>query len=151
MFVGDEIFPLKSYLMRPYRTRELNTDYKIFNCRLSRARRTVKNALCILVSQFRIFKKLIITCIPTAVKIVKITCVLYNWLQTRSNLNYFSPRLIDNEDSEHYSFTSGSLREKHKSNGLIQLQPLPLRFSDCSAKDLRNYYRDYFNDIEAVA
>lgn len=136
--------------MRPYRRKKLYTDYKIFNCRLSRARRTVGNAFCILVSRFRVFKKLIITCIPTAVKIVKSACVLHNWLQTRSNSDYFFPGLID-KDSEHYFFTSGSLRKEHKSNGLIELQSLPLRFSDRSAKDLRNYYCDYFNGIKAVA
>lgn len=80
VFVGDEAFPLKSYLMKPYPRRELNTDCKIFNDRLSRAKRTVENALGILVSRFRISEKPIVTSVPTAVKIVKAACALHNWL-----------------------------------------------------------------------
>lgn len=90
VFVGDESFPLKSYLMRPYPGRELNTHCKIFNYRMSRARRTVENAFGILVSQFRVFEKPIATSVPTAVKIVKTACALHNWLQTRCDSKYFS-------------------------------------------------------------
>ncbi|XP_026818483.1 uncharacterized protein LOC113557263 isoform X2 [Rhopalosiphum maidis] len=104
VFVGDEAFPLKSYLMRPYPRRELNANCKIFNYRLSRARRTVENAFGILVSRFRVFEKPIATSVPTAVKIVKTACALHNWLQTRCDSNYFSLGLIDKEDLEHYTF-----------------------------------------------
>lgn len=150
VFVGYQAFPLKSYLMRPYPRRELNTDCKIFNYSLSRARRTVENAFGILVSRFRVFEKPIATSVPTAVKIVKTTCALHSWLQTRCDSNNFSLGLIDKEDLEHYTFTSGSWREESKSNGLIQLQPLPPRFPDRSARELRNYYCNYFNGIGAV-
>nr|CAH7748740.1 unnamed protein product [Callosobruchus chinensis] len=39
IFVGDEAFPLKSYIMRPYPRRHLNLQKSVFNFRLSRARR----------------------------------------------------------------------------------------------------------------
>jgi len=40
-FVADEAFPLKSYLMRPYPKRRLNNRQRVYNYRLSRARKTV--------------------------------------------------------------------------------------------------------------
>jgi len=74
-------------------------------------------------------------------------CALHNWLQTA---NYSFLRLIDKEDLEHYSFTPGIWKEESKSNGLVQLQLLPPRFLDRSARKLRNYYCYYFTGIGAV-
>lgn len=55
--VGDDAFPLKSYLLKPYSGTNLSTKQKIFNYRVSRARRIVENAFGILASRFRIFQK----------------------------------------------------------------------------------------------
>jgi hypothetical protein len=59
--VGDDAFPLKTYLLKPYSHRTLTCEQKIFNYRLSRARRIVENLFGILISQFRIFQKPIST------------------------------------------------------------------------------------------
>ncbi|XP_048038437.1 protein ALP1-like [Megalobrama amblycephala] len=41
VFVGDEAFPLKRHLLRPYPGKHLDREKRIFNYRLSRARRMV--------------------------------------------------------------------------------------------------------------
>ncbi|XP_030753176.1 protein ALP1-like [Sitophilus oryzae] len=65
VMVGDAAFPLKKYLIKPYPGVNLSAEQKIFNYRLSRARRIVENAFGILVSRFRIFEKPISTNLST--------------------------------------------------------------------------------------
>jgi hypothetical protein len=57
VIVGDEVFPLKTYLKRPYPGRQSsgNDFVTYFNNRLSRARRVSENAFGILAPKFRIF------------------------------------------------------------------------------------------------
>lgn len=64
VFVGDEAFPLNTYLMRPYsyKTRGgLIENIRIFNYRLSRCRRTIENAFGIFTACYgRSYKNLFV-------------------------------------------------------------------------------------------
>jgi hypothetical protein len=53
-FVADEAFPLKSYLMRPYPKRRLNNRQRVYNYRLSRARKTVECAFGMMTQKFQV-------------------------------------------------------------------------------------------------
>ena len=50
-FVGDDAFSLRHYMIKPYPSWGLTHDERIFNYRLSRARRTVENAFGILANR----------------------------------------------------------------------------------------------------
>ena len=54
VIVGDDIFPLKPWLMKPYPGKNLDQYQRIYNYRLSRVRRTIENAFGILVAKWRI-------------------------------------------------------------------------------------------------
>ena len=58
VIVGDEIFALKTWLLKPYPGRNLNEEEVVFNYRLSRARRTIENAFGIMSA--RCFKFLLL-------------------------------------------------------------------------------------------
>lgn len=59
VIVGDEAFPLKPNIMKPCAARTMNKDRRMYNYRLSRARRIVENAFGILANRFGVFKKTI--------------------------------------------------------------------------------------------
>ncbi|XP_070391222.1 uncharacterized protein [Dermacentor albipictus] len=54
VFSGDEAFQLRNDFLRPYPGRGLEASKRVFNYRLSRARRCVENAFGILVTRWRI-------------------------------------------------------------------------------------------------
>ncbi|CAH1992783.1 unnamed protein product [Acanthoscelides obtectus] len=86
VIVGDEAFPCKTYLMRPYSGRGLSQDKRIFNYRLSRARRLSENAFGILCQKFRIFLNKLNIHPKNADKIILSSLCLHNFLR---NDNYF--------------------------------------------------------------
>ncbi|XP_068242251.1 uncharacterized protein [Palaemon carinicauda] len=55
VFVGDEAFAPRPNFMKPYPQKDLNAENRIFNYRLSRARREVENVFGIMASRFRVF------------------------------------------------------------------------------------------------
>lgn len=81
VIVGDEAFALTSYMLRPYpRADNLNLHKKVFNYRLSRARRVVECAFGLLSAKWRIFRRPMSTNVDHATSIVKAAVCLHNFL-----------------------------------------------------------------------
>jgi hypothetical protein len=76
--VGDETFPLKKYLLRPYPGVSARNDEnkQIYNYRMTRARRVVKNAFGVLTQKFRLFYGRIQLSPENAEKVVLPACIL---------------------------------------------------------------------------
>lgn len=122
--VGDEAFPLKLYLMRPYPGIQLDDQSKKVYCyRHSRARRVVENAFGILCQKFRIYYRKICLSPEHIDNVILATCVLHNFLRD-------DRVLLENENT-----------------GEIQLQDLP-RIGGNFGNDgiqIRDKFKDYFN------
>lgn len=56
-FIGDAAFPLRRYMMRPYPGKLLPRERRIFNYRLTRARRVVEHAFGHLACQWRMYRR----------------------------------------------------------------------------------------------
>lgn len=126
--MADDAFPLRNDMLKPYsRIRRLTTTQKIFNYRLSRTRRIVENAFCILTSRFRILEKPIPLSVKNVPIIIKTICTLHNWLRKTSDV-YFQTANTDSGDfeetlahltnltnysSNHYSTSAGILRDTY--------------------------------------
>ena len=136
--VGDEAFPLQLDLMRPFPRGPGGTrmprDQRIFNYRLSRARRIVENAFGILAQRFRFLNRRIALAPQNVDKVVKAACVLHNWLCETRDVPALYATL--NPDGEPYLPADGPV---------LPLPRLPGYHSAKKALKFRDVYKEYFN------
>ncbi len=101
VLVGDEAFQLSNYLMRPYPGKSsVSKDRKIYNYRLSRARRTIENTFGIIVSRWQVLKKAMESNPEHTVSTVKAIVCLHNWLRREDAANYLPTVIQDDALSE---------------------------------------------------
>ncbi|KAL1509027.1 hypothetical protein ABEB36_003833 [Hypothenemus hampei] len=145
VILGDEAFPLKSYLMKPYpRRNQLNMTQKVYNYRHCRARRISENGFGILAARFRVFRSTITLAPSTVTKLVKAACALHNWLRKESNDVIITP---DVEDRQTGRIIPGSWRNGDRPN---RLQPTLQRNYPQEARQKRDNLAAYFVGPGAV-
>lgn len=84
VIVGDEAFALTSYMLRPYpRSNNLDLEKRVFNYRLSRARRIIECSFGILSARWRIFRRPLATTVENAISVVQATVCLHNFLMKK--------------------------------------------------------------------
>jgi hypothetical protein len=153
-FVGDEAFPLHVNLMRPFGGRVLPVSERIFNYRLSRARRCIENAFGIMVARFRIFHTTINKFPENIDKVIQACVCLHNFIKKKEdnmasiNRRYCGPTFADHE-------VDGVLIEgewRNENPGQTALRPINelrrrmgARNFTQTASEYRNYIKDYVN------
>jgi len=145
VFVGDDAFPVRTSLLKPYPRGLINEREKIFNYRLSRARRIVENVFGIVTSRFRVFRRSIIAREETAVEVIKAIVALHNYLMHdragASQSGYCPNDFIDQE-------LQGQVMPGHWRNeahdGLHEVSNLGSNNYTREARQARNSYRDFF-------
>lgn len=135
VFVGDEAFALNTNLLRPYGGNELTKEQKIFNYRLTRARRYVECAFGIMANKWRILHRPLNVNIHLAEDIVNVTCLLQNFIHKEEGQR--SPLAINQVCS----------------NPIGSMSPLlDLEDHNMTGDEVRRKYTEYFSsDIGALA
>ena len=136
VFVADDAFPLKSYILKPFPFRNQTDHQRIFSYRLSRARRTVENAFGILANRFRIFHTCIRLAPEKVEKIVLCATTLHNYL-SRTYPNYQGYHNDTNVDI-HLTASAQRLSEH-----MIHLEPIQRRPTQ-EARRVREDFMNYF-------
>ena len=85
VFVADDAFQMEPFMLKPFDRLDANVQKKIFNYRLSRARRVIENGFGIAAAKFRIFRKPIIAKVENVIKITKAVVSLQNYLMISQN------------------------------------------------------------------
>ncbi|XP_055327810.1 uncharacterized protein LOC129581017 isoform X2 [Paramacrobiotus metropolitanus] len=153
VFVADAVFPISVHLMRPYPDRNLSRAARIFNYRLSRARRVVENAFGILASRWRIFQRPMDFQPAQVVLTVKACVVLHNFLLRKNLANsksaYVMPTLIDRENEDGPGIIEGEWRRiTANDTGLCKMGKSR---GTAEAMLIRDRFRDYFNSTGSVS
>ncbi|OQV26242.1 hypothetical protein BV898_00360 [Hypsibius exemplaris] len=149
VFVADAAFPLKENIMCPYPGENLSKEKRIFNYRLSRARRIVKNAFGILAMRWRIFLR----CIeyqPDKVDHIILACVaLHNFLCTFTTATrQYAPQHNMETDNQ-----NGAWRGDPSVDKLLNAKDPPVRTRKPprkAAETARDNFRDYFSSNGSV-
>ena len=143
VIVADDAFPLKNNLMKPYPFRGLSREKRIFNYRLSRARRIVENAFGILANRFRVFLSPMQLAPENVEKITLASCALHNFLRDKASSRYTPTGSLDIESKEEGRVIDGSWRLEQG-----QLQSIAVSGSNNYSNDskiIRDEFCKYFN------
>eukprot|EP00794_Sanderia_malayensis_P001940 gene1940-2206_t len=135
--IGDDAFPLRNDIMKPFPFRQLVHEQQIFNYRLSRARRVVENAFGIMANRFRVLLTKIALEPKKAEKVVLAICCLHNMLiEEQSSYG----NALDTE-IENHEVNKGSW---HFDVPLTELQKTKNRNFSLGAKGQRKLLKQYF-------
>ncbi|KAK3921453.1 LOW QUALITY PROTEIN: Protein ALP1-like [Frankliniella fusca] len=146
VFVGDEAFPLTRYMMRPYPRRDLTDEKRIYNYRLSRARRTIENAFGILCARWQILQKPVSMPSANLESTFQALVCLHNFLMMAEEMKnpvdrmYAPPDFVDSEQD------NGTGRWRNTAAPYITaLGRIGGNRSNHLAMGLREYLQHYFD------
>jgi hypothetical protein len=108
-FIGDDAFGLRQTMMKPYSLRGMTREERIFNYRLSQARRVVENAFGILANRFQILLSTMQHGPSTVKLIVKACVILHNLMRTR--YPGLQNKQLDRPENENRDYVAGAWRQ----------------------------------------
>ena len=140
-FVADNAFQLRTDMMKPFPFRNMTVEERIFNYRLSRARRVVENAFGILAQRFQILLSTM-QHTPDNVRIIVQACVcLHNLMRIRyPNMN---TNQVDREDVQDARIIPGEWRLGRNMLDVVNVQGA--NRATLQGNKQRQYLKHYLN------
>ena len=138
--LGDDIFAMRTWLMKPYSHRYLSTEERIYNYRISRGRRVSENAFGIMAHRWGILLTTMQQNPITARIIVKACVCLHNLMRMRY-AHLQNPQL-DREDENH-NLVEGAWRKESMMKAFKKVTGN--KKTTAQAKRQREYLKYYFN------
>ena len=152
VFVGDDAFGLKENMMKPYPSQNRTLEEKVFDYRLSRARRIIENSFGIATARFRIFRRPINAKVSTVKSVTKAVVGLHSFLMKKNHEGdnqYCPPNYIDREEND--LVLPGDWRqEQNHASGLKDVRKIGSNNYSKTAKVIRDKFKDYFVNVGAV-
>lgn len=147
VFLGDDAFPLSPNILKPYPgTQDKGSPRRIFNYRLSRARRVSENVFGILSARFRVLQKPLLLEPEKAKSVVSACISLHNYLRGCIDSKYcYTPRgTFDSEDKDTGEVIYGNWRREVA--GGCTFLPLKKtgRKSTLEAQNVRQEFTNFF-------
>lgn len=147
VIVADDAFALKPNIMKPFPGRHLSASIRIFNYRLSRARRCIENAFGVMSARFRVLLSPILLDAAKTRKVTLACSALHNSLITKNGNEYAPVALVDQYMDSGTVIESG-WRRQVPGNSMPSLQSLGNRYVCNNANKVREEFEGYFMSIE---
>ncbi|XP_050339370.1 uncharacterized protein LOC126765690 [Bactrocera neohumeralis] len=132
LLVADDAFRMQKHILKPYPGKNLTAGQRIFNYRLSRARRVVENAFGIMAKRFQILYRPIQLNEHKTTQITLACCALHNFL-IKKNASYLEGLTTDRNDQQDNSV--------HEQQGA---EERPTTYITNEAKEIREEFEQYF-------
>ena len=119
---------------------------RVYNYRLSSARRVIENTSGILVAKWRIFRRPIRANVDLVDKVAKAIMCLHNYLQLTENATYIQSGFLDSED-DNGDIVAGEWRSEvnEDEGGLRHLNRIGGNRYTFEAGNTRSDFKNYFN------
>ncbi|XP_070153561.1 uncharacterized protein [Polyergus mexicanus] len=139
------------HMMRSYPGRSLNEQKRIFNYRLSRARKTIENTFGIFAARWRIFRRTIYANPDVANRLVLATMYLHNILKIKNDgkaplqPRYCPPQFADREIEG--DLIEGEWRQQSQDNYIRPIRNAGAHRASREAYAMRNTLLSYFMTV----
>lgn len=144
VLVADDAFAIRPNLLKPYCQRGLTMVHRVFNYRLSRARRIIENVFGIMSARFRVLRKPIHLDATKSAKVVLACSVLHNYLMTTNKRLYAPATSFDRYDDKG-ELIPGDWRQDINAKNLSMFPLVRSRTAPLlSATDVQTEFKTYF-------